>query len=215
MKSKLVALSCVIMLSTALSACVGSDNSSISTTSVGTTVTTTTTLETIEEPIQYNGTFNEDVFNQICQNIKIDDMLISFPCIAKEFDSNISLGEKPIILEKEKIVNYELLYNETIIGSCSFRYTENAEDLNNIIMTGLALNKKGNTDVANVIDAGGITFQYSKQQIIALLGEPTNREEYSSGSEELKYFADNDRYLCFMFDMDDSIKSIEFYDEKE
>ena len=161
-----------------------------------------------ETSFEYNGTFNEIVFEQMCQNIKIEDVIISFPCTRNEFVSELSIDGIPLVLEN--IVNYELLYNKELIGSCSFKYTEE-DNLDNSIMTGLSLDKNENS--ATLISVGEITFQYSKQQIIELLGEPTNTEEYSSGSEKIDYFADNYRYMCFMFDVDDILTSIEFYDE--
>lgn len=161
-----------------------------------------------ETSFEYNGTFNEIVFEQMCQNIKIEDVIISFPCTRNEFVSELSIDGIPLVLEN--IVNYELLYNKELIGSCSFKYTEE-DNLDNSIMTGLSLDKNENS--ATLISVGEITFQYSKQQIIELLGEPTNTEEYLSGSEKIDYFADNYRYMCFMFDVDDILTSIEFYDE--
>lgn len=55
-------------------------------------IITTTNKNNTAEILEYNGTFNEDVFNQIAQNIKINDARILFPCTTKELPSNISIG---------------------------------------------------------------------------------------------------------------------------
>ena len=208
MKLKPFILSLAVLTAFTFSACDGVKESSQPTE----TTSSTTSLSIFTEEIEYNGTFNEDIFNQICQNINIEDVLISFPCTTKELPSNISIGGEPIIIEESKVVNYQLCYNETDLGSCSFSYTEDPEDFDNLSMTGLGLNRDEN--LVELISVGEITFQYSKQQIIDRLGEPTNRTNFSSGNEKFDYLIDEYRYINFMFYQDGRMASIGIYNQK-
>ena len=165
MKFKPFILSLAVLTAFTFSACDGVKESSQPTE----TTSSTTSLSIFTEEIEYNGTFNEDIFNQICQNIKVEDVLISFPCTTRITLKHFNWRE-PIIIEESKVVNYQLCYNETDLGSCSFSYTEDPEDFDNLSMTGLGLNRDEN--LVELISVGEITFQYSKQQIIDRLGEP-------------------------------------------
>ena len=219
MKVKPFILSLAVLTALTFSACDNGGESSQPAETTGSTlavtdsseIITTTNKNNTAEILEYNGTFNEDVFNQIAQNIKIDDARILFPCTTKELPSNISIGGEPIIIEESKVVNYQLCYNETDLGSCSFSYIEDPEDYDNLSMTGVALNR--DEHLLKLISVGEITFQHKKQQVIDQLGEPTKRTEFSSGNERFDYYVKEHKYITFMFYKDERMSSIGIFDE--
>ena len=129
MKKKIFLFFLAAVLSIAATAC-GEADKPQSETTPKTSVTTsqTTKTESTSETIEYNGTFNEEVFNQICQNIKIGNTVISIPCTFEKMGEGFEMGEDPLLDKENGILSSELLYEDNIVGYISLRYTEDDKE---------------------------------------------------------------------------------------
>lgn len=186
MKLKPLILSLAVLTALTFSACDGVKESSQPTE----TTSTTTSLSSSTEEIEYNGTFNEDIFNQICQNIKIGDAVMSMPCTFEKMGDGFETGEDPLLDEKNGILSSDLLYEDSIVGYISLRYTEDDTEWDDNEILGYSFSYYDIKKLydSNYISVGGITFQDRVENLTSNFGSPSKINEHSNGDQSYLLF---------------------------
>ena len=156
----------------------------------------TSQAESKSENIEYNSTFNEEVFNQIIQNIKIGDKTISFPCTLEDFGEGFEYSEDTMYSEEWGITAVDLLYNNSIIAFVSLRAKDDDKVLKDNELTGILFSDSiyEKQNVINNISVGGITFQDTKEKVQEKFGDPSDKNKRSSGFESFYYKTSEKKY---------------------
>lgn len=182
-------LSMVLMVS----GCGGGGDSPYESSASITSATTPQITTSTDESIAYNGTFNEEVFDQIVQNIKIGDRTISLPCTLEDLGEDFSYDMDTALFDKENgFVLYYLLYKGEQIAQVTLPYNSDNTDVLDDCIKGLSFYSRKNNGVYIV----GITTNDTEESIIETLGQPTT----SNGDDEKKtiyYEIANDKYIQF------------------
>ena len=211
MKFKPLILSIAVLMAISLSACDSEKVSSQSTESTSSTTSSTTSVPSSTKKIEYNGTFNEEVFNQIAQNIKIGDKTIALPCTFGDFGEGYQLGENQVLQEDVGLSSNSLLYKDSIIGYITIKYTDGDENTKDNEITGISFSYsdfKKQTNF-NCISVGGITFQDTKSKVMEQFGEPLEQHKFSSGTISFNYKTNSKDNLYFNFDDNEQVTKME------
>lgn len=217
MKKKIFLFFLAAVLSIAATGCGEADKPQSETTPKS-SVTTSKATETssTSEAIEYNGTFNEEVFNQVCRDIVIEGNKIVFPCSLNDMGNEFTFGEYPVTNESSKLQSNALLYNDKKVGSCTIRYLDENDTYYDCIMTGLSFYKSDIAKQENPISIsfGEINFESSEYDVKKSFGEPTKTTEFSNGEKRLDYSSSENCMICFRINEDKEIISIEIYNEE-
>ncbi len=176
-------LLCSLMLLSSLGGC-GKDDTAK-------TDTQPATSEKAEEKIEYNGVFNSEVFEKICNDINLYGKDISLPCSMEDLGEEFS-AEYLLISKKSSIVTYDLNYKDSLIGFVLFHSNEKlseqdlkTKDFNTI-----------NLEMSDEVKIAGLKNGDNVEIIKQLFGEPTK----ILGNEESGsyiYNVDEDAYIKF------------------
>ena len=194
MKFKPFILSLAVLTAFTFSACDGVKESSQPTE----TTSSTTSVPSSTEEIEYNGTFNEDIFNQICQNIKVDGRTISIPCTLADLGEDYSYNmDNPVIDEKHGMSFYGLLYKDEEIGTVTLKYNSNDSNVDDDCIKGLSFYSREN----NGVYIAGITTNDTEESVTAALGQPTKTNDKDNDQKKVMYYKiADDKYAQFQTD---------------
>ena len=158
-----------------------------------------------EDSSYYTGTFNEEVFEHIIQNINLKGVKISMPCTLKDMGDGFETLY-PLVYEDESFILYGLKYNDILLGQLMYYSDRKLTDkeLENEEFAQLYINPSepywGNLSVA------GIEIGSDYKILENVLGQPTSKK-YDGERKFYIYKLSEKKYIEFHF-MDDSIYSI-------
>lgn len=187
-----------------------STNSITSVTDSAEIVTGTNNSITTADVLEYNGTFNEDVFIQMCQNIQIGNICISLPCIFDKMGKDFEIGEKPLLDSPNGILSSEILYKNSIVGYISLEYTDGDDEWvdNEILGYTFSWYDIKKLNYSDFFSVGGIGFQEQVEDVTSRLGTPSKISEYSNGERSYFYSVSINKQIRFTFDSSEKIVSI-------
>lgn len=158
-----------------------------------------------EDSSYYTGTFNEEVFEHIIQNIKLKGIKISMPCTLKDIGNGFEVSN-PLVFEEKALTTYALNYKDVYLGQILY-YSDHKltdEELENEEFAQLYINPSelywGNLSVA------GMEIDSDYKALERVLGQPTSKN-YDGERKFYIYKLSEKKYIEFHF-MDDSIYSI-------
>ena len=158
-----------------------------------------------EDSSYYTGTFNEEVFEHIIQNIKLKGIKISMPCTLKDMGNGFEVSN-PLVFDENAYVTYALNYKDVCLGQILY-YSDHEltdKELENEEFAQLYINPFepywGNLSVA------GIEIDSDYKILENVLGQPTSKK-YDGERKFYIYKLSEKKYIEFHF-MDDSIYSI-------
>ena len=210
MKRKLVLFMAAAFLVSNLTACKNSENtlstdndksrstqSSISeSVSESTESDTQSKTEVQSEINEYDGTFNEDVFDKIVSNVVIGDKTFSFPCSLDDLGDGFSFWDESMIYEEEtELRSCGLLYDGKLLATVTMHCAADDNDYsdNDIICISFTASAFKRQDTIDNISIGGITFESTEAEINQMFGEPTDNHEDSSHFSSYLYLIDKKR----------------------
>ena len=158
-----------------------------------------------EDSTYYTGTFNEEVFEHIIQNIKLEGIKISMPCTLKDMGNGFEVSN-PLVFEEKALTTYALNYKDVYLGQILY-YSDHEltdEELENEEFAQLYINPSelywGNLSVA------GMEIDSDYKALERVLGQPTSKN-YDGERKFFIYKLSEKKYIEFHF-IDDSIYSI-------
>lgn len=158
-----------------------------------------------EDSSYYTGTFNEEVFEHIIQNINLKGIKVSMPCSLNDMGKGFEVSF-PLFFEKKSLSTYSLNYNDTSLGQIVY-YSDHEltdKELENDEFIQLCINTP-NLSSDNV-SVAGIEI-YSNYKILEnVLGQPTSKN-YDGKSGFYKYELSEKKYINFHI-IDDLIDTV-------
>ena len=215
MKRKLVLIMAAVILASNSTACKNSENtlstdndksrstqSSISeSVSESTESDTQSKTEVQSEINEYDGTFNEDVFDKIVSNVVIGDKTFSFPCSLEDLGDGFTFRKETMIYEEEtELRSCGLLYDKKSLAAVTMHCAADDNDYsdNDIICISFTASAFKRQDTIDNISIGGITFESTEAEINQMFGEPTDNHEDSSHFSSYLYLIDK-KWLTLSF----------------
>ncbi len=145
---------------------------------------------------EYDGTFNEDVFDKIVSNVVIGDKTFSFPCSLDDLGDGFSFWDESMIYEEEtELRSCGLLYDGKLLATVTMHCAADDNDYsdNDIICISFTASAFKRQDTIDNISIGGITFESTEAEINQMFGEPTDNHEDSSHFSSYLYLIDKKR----------------------
>lgn len=153
---------------------------------------------------------SEELYNEFCQNIKIGEKKLTFPCAVKDLAPELVLeGEAPGRHGKEYtdgLVNDGSMAGQATVYCEEGADGKNPDDLSDNILTGLSfLNTVlSDKEFMDTISVNGIGFNSTEQDIINSFGVPTEIVEIG-----------NTRDIRYIFSESGGYKAVEFRVNKD
>ena len=164
-----------------------------------------------EIDLGFNGEFNEEVFEKICQNVRIGDKVVSFPFTLNDLGEEFEISDG--FLSDEGDYACGLLYNgerimEILIGS------QGKEPDRDMPVYSLAVFESNiyNTDFLSKIEIANASIGKSFENMTERLGEANKASEYSTGKYIYEYSSDKG-ILAFETDNSGRIITIEIQEK--
>lgn len=174
---------------------------------VESTAAETTTADSAQEEdtFTYDGTFNEEVFQHIIQNIELFGHKVSMPCTLADLGEDFSLDDEPSIDEAHSIVTYSLFCKDEEIGSIQYPsdHALTEEETRTLAFTALYIAPMDSASDYSDTFVAGLTIHDTYQHIKNVLGVPTS---------SAKYEEDKKGYVNYwLTDEEGTTKEISFY----
>lgn len=147
-----------------------------------------------DDDFVYDGTFNEEVFEHICNDIKIDGTPLSMPGVFNEWDKGFS-ARFLTVDEVNNLATYELLFGDSSVGFVVFDSSQELtlSRLMDTVFYNLCLSPSNDSREIIVAD---IRIGDSAKDITEVLGT-ADKSEYSEGKGYYEYTVNDDRYVRF------------------
>lgn len=149
-----------------------------------------------EIDLGFNGEFNEEVFEKICQNVKIGDKIVSFPFTLNDLGDEYQFSRFSLPVENSN----EIATNIETDGEDHFEVTyidSDADDRDKVINALSTANPDSNLSV------GGLIIGDSLKEVKEKFGEPS---QTSNGAYfRVDYIIDDSKFMFFLFNEDDEI----------
>lgn len=155
---------------------------------------------TITEEFEYNGTFNKDVFEHICQNIMIEDKTLSLPFTIKDMGEGYSYNDVYTYYdEKLELASAGWTYNGNIIGFFTAVCKSNDSDWSDNLICSFDVQQDEYEQQSEFkyISIGGMELMDTKDELVDALGEPTEKTEFSSGTVMFSYLVSEENNIRF------------------
>lgn len=152
-----------------------------------------------DESFEYNGTFNEEVFNHIIQDINLKGVKVSMPCTLADFEDGVTIKD-PFLFKEDSMVTYSLSYNNTHLAEISYYSDRELTDaeLLEIEFSGITINP-GLFD-RDKFSVGSIKLDSDYTLLEDVLGNPT-KAEFDGSDGYYKYsLSEKDSLLFFIRD---------------
>ncbi len=144
------------------------------------------------------GTFNEDVFRQICSDIHIKDADISLPANLDDLGEHFSV-EYFMVDKENALLTYELKYDDVYVGFLLFDGTEelNEKDLHSNLFYSMSIEAKYEENMS----VGGITMNDPIEKVYASFGKPEapGFDMGSDGSGRCQYGIKDRQYISYVY----------------
>ena len=153
---------------------------------------------------------SEELYNEFCQNIKIGEKKLTFPCAVKDLAPELVLeGEAPGRSGKE--YTDALMNGGSMAGQATVYCEEgadgkNPDDLSDSMLTGLYFFNTvlSDKEFMDKISVNGIGFNSTEQDVINSFGKPTEIIEMK-----------NNRDIRYIFNESGGYKAVEFRVNKD
>lgn len=164
----------------------------------------------MEDSSYYTGTFNEEVFEHIIQNISMKGIKVSMPCTFSELSGKFELNDSPYVDSENRVVCYTVSYNgerAALIEYDSDRELTKEEQKTETFYF-LSINPYISEVKNSGMYAAGLTTNDTYDMIKQNLGEPTDDSKLSDdGKGSVTYDIDDKRGIIFYL-RDNKIQSI-------
>lgn len=167
---------------------------------------------------EQSGGQSEFNFDEAVKNITLFDSKISLPCTIKDFGENFSLNDRVTSISETNDAVCQLFYKSKIVGGVTLSDWNDGENQNEKPITGFRIGfgskisfndddmRTQYYDSVNhysgelEMNVANITYLSSSADVIAILGEPTEKEVQDDGTEELFYqYSDEKKYIRVVF----------------
>lgn len=158
-----------------------------------------------DESFEYNGTFNEEVFRHIIQDINLKGVKVSMPCTLADFEDGVTIKD-PFLFKEDSMVTYSLSYNNTHLAEVLYYSDRELTDaeLLEIEFSGITINP-GLFD-RDKFSVGSIKLDSDYTLLEDVLGNPT-KVKFDGTDGYYKYSLSEKEYLIFYI-RDKKINSI-------
>lgn len=202
MKRKILCLFiCSLMLTGSVCGCKSKNDKPSSSSEVVTTVDESSDVKEskADESFEYNGTFNEEVFKHIIQDINLKGVKVSMPCTLADFENGVTIKD-PFLFKEDSMVTYSLSYNNTHLAEISYYSDRELTDaeLLEIEFSGITINP-GLFD-RDKFSVGSIKLDSDYTLLEDVLGNPT-KVKFDGTDGYYKYsLSEKDSLLFFIRD---------------
>ena len=202
MKRKILSLFlCSLMLTGSVCGCESKNDKPSSSSEVVSTIDESNeiTENKADESFEYNGTFNEEVFKHIIQDINLKGVKVSMPCTLADFEDGVTIKD-PFLFKEDSMVTYSLSYNNTHLAEISYYSDRELTDaeLLEIEFSGITINP-GLFD-RDKFSVGSIKLDSDYTLLEDVLGNPT-KAEFDGTDGYYKYsLSEKDSLLFFIRD---------------
>ena len=202
MKRKILCLFlCSLMLTGSVCGCESKNDKPCSSSEVVSTVDESSeiTENKADESFEYNGTFNEEVFRHIIQDINLKGVKVSMPCTLADFEDGVTIKD-PFLFKEDSMVTYSLSYNNTHLAEISYYSDRELTDaeLLEIEFSGITINP-GLFD-RDKFYVGSIKLDSDYTLLEDVLGNPT-KVKFDGTDGYYKYsLSEKDSLLFFIRD---------------
>lgn len=208
MKRKILSLFlCSLMLTGSVCGCNSKTDKPSSSSEVVSTVDESNeiTENKDDESFEYNGTFNEEVFRHIIQDINLKGVKVSMPCTLADFEDGVTIKD-PFLFKEDSMVTYSLSYNNTHLAEVLYYSDRELTDaeLLEIEFSGISISP-GLFD-RDKFSVGSIKLDSDYTLLEDVLGNPT-KAEFDGSDGYYKYSLSEKEYLIFYI-RDKKINSI-------
>ena len=208
MKRKILCLFiCSLMLTGSICGCESKNDKPSSSSEVVSTVDESSeiTENKNDESFEYNGTFNEEVFRHIIQDINLKGVKVSMPCSLADFENGVTIKD-PFLFKEDSMVTYSLSYNNTHLAEVLYYSDRELTDaeLLEIEFSGISISP-GLFD-RDKFSVGSIKLDSDYTLLEDVLGNPT-KAEFDGSDGYYKYSLSEKEYLIFYI-RDKKINSI-------
>ena len=202
MKRKILSLFiCSLMLVGSVCGCENKNDKLSSSSEVVSTVDESNeiTENKADESFEYNGTFNEEVFRHIIQDINLKGVKVSMPCTLANLEDGVTIKD-PFLFKEDSMVTYSLSYNNTHLAEISYYSDRELTDaeLLEIEFSGITINP-GLFD-RDKFSVGSIKLDSDYTLLEDVLGNPT-KVKFDGTDGYYKYsLSEKDALLFFIRD---------------
>ncbi len=128
-----------------------------------------------DESFEYNGTFNEEVFRHIIQDINLKGVKVSMPCTFADLGEGFAV-KNPLVFKEKSMVTYSLEYNDIKVAQILYYADHELTDkeFKELEIPFISINpdlfREDNVSVA------GINVESDYKILNDVLGEPTEMD---------------------------------------
>ncbi len=159
-----------------------------------------------DESFEYNGTFNEEVFRHIIQDINLKGVKVSMPCTFADLGEGFAV-KYPLVLKEKSMVTYSLEYNGMKVAQILYYLDHELTDkeLNELEIPYLSISR--DLFINDNLSVAGINTDSDYTIIDDVLGEPTEMD-FDGNEGRYDYSLSEKNYVSF-FIIDKKISSID------
>ena len=172
--------------------------------------------EPVSEPepeinLGFNGEFNEEVFEKICQNVKIGDKIVSIPCTLNDLGDDYSIESN--YQTYENYITSALFFQSKRISEISFEINDNVRE-GNIVGISIENDPIYDESITGNMFIGCVKLDSSKEEIITQLGNPTSEKAFEDGTERIEYKVNEKKYISIFIDSKKNVVTINLTKEQ-
>ena len=208
MKRKILCLFlCSLMLTGSVCGCESKNDKPSSSSEVVSTVDESNeiTENKDDESFEYNGTFNEEVFNHIIQDINLKGVKVSMPCTLADFEDGVTIKD-PFLFKEDSMVTYSLSYNNTHLAEVLYYSDRELTDAELLEIEFSCISISPGLFERDKFSVGSIKLDSDYTLLEDVLGNPT-KAEFDGSDGYYKYSLSEKEYLIFYI-RDKKINSI-------
>lgn len=158
-----------------------------------------------DESFEYNGTFNEEVFNHIIQDINLKGVKVSMPCTLANLEDGVTIKD-PFLFKEDSMVTYSLSYNDVHLAEILYYSDCELTDAELLEIEFSCISISPGLFDRDKFSVGNIKLDSDYTLLEDVLGNPTKAEFDGSGGY-YKYSLSEKEYLIFYI-RDKKINSI-------
>ena len=208
MKRKILCLFiCSLMLTGSVCGCESKNDKPSSSSEVVSTVDESSeiTENKADENFEYNGTFNEEVFRHIIQDINLKGVKVSMPCTLADFENGVTIKD-PFLFKEDSMVTYSLSYNDTHLAEILYYSDRELTDAELLEIEFSCISISPGLFDRDKFSVGSIKLDSDYTLLEDVLGNPT-KAEFDGSDGYYKYSLSEKEYLIFYI-RDKKINSI-------
>ena len=198
MKRKILCLFiCSLMLTGSVCGCESKNDKPSSSSEVVSTVDESSkiTENKDDESFEYNGTFNEEVFNHIIQDINLKGVKVSMPCTLADFEDEVTIKD-PFLFKEDSMVTYSLSYNNTHLAEVLYYSDRELTDAELLEIEFSCISISPGLFDRDKFSVGSIKLDSDYTLLEDVLGNPT-KAEFDGSDGYYKYSLSEKEYLIF------------------